>query len=135
KTIKSEMLGIIRETDPDVIALQEFYTRPEGPFDIKDSLEQILGTSYHFIEIVEKNDFESRGIALFSKFPIENKKAVHFSGNKSYNSCMYMDITVRGKKVRVFNIHLQSISFQPEDYRYLSRVKDDLDADVSSSRR
>lgn len=133
--IKSDMLGIIEKAAPDIIAIQEFYTRPEGPFDIRDSLLKILDTRHYYIETIEENDFETRGVAIFSKYPIENKKAIHFKEYKSYNSCTYADINVEGQKIRVFNLHLQSINFQPEDYRYLSKVKDRLDADVSSSRR
>lgn len=135
ETKKSGMLAVIKEASPDIIAIQEFYTRPEGPFDIKDSLKHILGTDYYFIEVVERNDFETRGLAIFSRYPIENREAIHFKEHKSYNSCIYADITVRGQKIRLFNLHLQSISFQPEDYRYLSRVKDQLEPDMSSSRR
>lgn len=133
--IKSDMLRVIKEADPDVIAIQEFYTRPEGSFDIRDSLMDILDTKHHYIEVIEKNDFETRGLAIFSRYPIEKQEAVHFKGNKSYNSCVYADITVRGKTIRVFNLHLQSISFQPEDYRYLSKVRDNLEPDMRSSRR
>lgn len=132
---KTGMLGLIKEADPDIIAIQEFYTRPEGSFDIRDSLLNMLGTSHYFVEVVKKNDFETRGLAIFSKYPIENKEAVHFAENKSYNSCIYADITVRGQKIRLFNLHLQSIRFQPEDYRYLSKVKDKLEPDMNSSRR
>lgn len=132
---KSGMLRVIREADPDILAIQEFYTRPEGPFDIRDSLLSILDTRHHYIEVVSKNDFETRGLAIFSKYPIENRKAVHFSKDRSYNACMYADITVQGQKIRLFNLHLQSIRFQPEDYRYLSKVKDELEPDMSSSRR
>src|SRR3546814_700307 len=129
------MLRVIGEANPDILAIQEFYTRPEGPFDIRDSLIRILGARYHFIEVIEKNDFETRGLAIFSKYPIENRKAVHFRSNKSFNACIYADITVQEQTIRVFNLHLQSISFQPEDYRYLSKVKDNLEPDMSSSRR
>src|SRR5690606_23703844 len=103
--------------------------------DIRDSLMDILNTKHHYIEVIEKNDFETRGLAIFSRYPIEKQEAVHFKGNKSYNSCVYADITVRGKTIRVFNLHLQSISFQPEDYRYLSKVRDNLEPDMRSSRR
>src|SRR3546814_2490927 len=81
--IKSGMLRVIGEANPDILAIQEFYTRPEGPFDIRASLIRILGARYHFIEVIEKNDFETRGLAIFSKYPIENRKAVHFRSNKS----------------------------------------------------
>src|SRR5690606_20811395 len=83
--IKSGMLRVIAEAAPAIVAIQEFYTRQEGSFDIRDSLMDIGNTKHHHIEVIEKNDFETRGLAIFSRYPIEKQEAVHLKGHQSYN--------------------------------------------------
>lgn len=131
---KRKMLSLIRKEQPDVICFQEFYTRKKGEFDIKDSLANYLGTKDIYFIAIDANENESIGMAIFSKYPIKKKKHVPFRKG-SINSCMYADIEVKGQTMRVFNIHLQSISFKPEDYRYLKNVQDDLEADINSSKK
>jgi endonuclease/exonuclease/phosphatase family metal-dependent hydrolase len=48
---------------------------------------------------------------------------------------MYIDILVNSDTIRIINIHLQSINFQPEDYQYLDRVTTEGKADTRASRR
>ncbi len=48
----------------------------------------------------------SRKTYIFSKFPILKKGNIQFESTS--NSCIWADINIRGKTVRVYNLHLQS---------------------------
>lgn len=132
---KHQILELINEEQPDILCVQEFYSRKRGKFNIKDSILSILETKYHYVKRIVGDDYESTGLAIFSKFPIEEGKEIPFSSDKTDNTCVYADLNIRGQRVRVFNIHLQSISFQQQDYEYYQKVKDSLSTDRVLTRR
>lgn len=67
---KNDILDIFKQVAPDVICIQEFYTRKKGANDIQTSLIKKLGFRYHYFQEVAENDFDAYGIAIFSKYPI-----------------------------------------------------------------
>ena len=50
------------------------------------------------------------GQAIFSKYPIIDKGSVDF--NSSSNNAIFSDIKIMNDTIRVYNIHLQSFSFE-----------------------
>lgn len=134
KKSKHEMLEMVLNAKTDIICFQEFYYRKRGVYDIKDSLMQRGGYSYCEQEVYDSNENETMSIAIFSKYPIINYEVVHFYDIKHANVCTYADILFKEDTIRIFNIHLQSISFQPEDYQYLDQVKS-VETDMQSNKR
>lgn len=134
KQSKHEMLQMILKEEADVLCIQEFYYRKKGVYDIKDSIME-RGYKYFKEEIFEKNETETMSIAVFSKFPILNYEHIPFYQRAHANTCMMLDLKVGKDTIRLFNIHLQSISFQPEDYKYLDKVKKEVETDLASSKR
>ena len=132
--IKQKMLQVIRDQQPDVLCLQEFYTRYKGEFDTKDSLKSSLNMPYYYFLPSTKNSHEAIGMAIFSKYPILNKEYIPF-GVIGGNGAIFIDIAFNGKTVRVYNVHLRSISFEKEDYTYLARVKNEINPDKQSTKR
>ncbi|RZK82118.1 MAG: endonuclease [Pedobacter sp.] len=135
ETVKEQMLDVIAQESPDIICFQEYFTRFKGPYDITDSLQRILKTPFYYFVPVSKNDYEAHGLAIFSKYPIENKGEIVFKDNYNGNSSIYTDLKVNGKIVRVYNVHLQSISFEAQDYNYLDKITKKMDPELSSSKR
>lgn len=132
---KRQMLDIVRAENPDIICFQEYYSRRKGSFDITDSLKQMLKTSnYYFLPSYE-NDYESTGLAIFSRYPIKSKGDIAFYPDHTGNASIYVDVEVNNKVLRVYNVHLQSISFNQEDYNYLDKVTRKMDPELSSSKR
>ncbi len=131
---KAEMLGMVLKQEADIICFQEFYTRKRGSYDIEDSLKN-AGYIHSKKVVFEANEQEEMSMAIFSKHKIINFEHIPFYEELHANKCIYVDIIVDGDTVRMFNVHLQSISFQPEDYQYLDKVKSDVEADVKSSKR
>jgi len=121
---KQDILQIIRDEQPDVIGFQEFYSRNKGQYDMLDSIQNILNSNnYYFLSVVS-NRSEAIGMALFSKFPILSHGLIQLASSRaSENQCIYADIRKNDKTFRVYSVHLQSIRFDPEDYRYLNNVE------------
>ncbi len=135
KQSKHEMMEMILNEEADVMCIQEFYYRKKGIYDIKDSLIEKGSYKYFEQEVFEKNETETMSMAVLSKYKILNTELVSFYDHPHANMCMIVDILKNGDTIRLFNVHLQSISFQPEDYQYLDKVKSEVDADLVSSKR
>lgn len=133
-SIKQKMLQTIRDQQPDVICFQEFFTRFKGEFDTKDSLKNSLEMPYYYFVPSAKNSYEAIGMAIFSRFPIVNKDFITF-GPINGNGGIFADIEFKGKVVRIYNLHLRSISFGKKDYSYLEKVKTEIKPDKQSTKR
>lgn len=134
KAIKEKMLHVVSTQNPDVICFQEFYTKKRGPYDTIDSLKKLLNTKYYYFSPTMKSQSEAIGLAIFSKYPIKDKGNIVFDeygGNQS----IFADLDVNGQTLRIYNVHLQSISFEKEDYSYLEKVTQKMDVEKTSSKR
>jgi len=132
---KRDILQMINENQPDVIGFQEFYTRNVGQYDMRDSILKIMNTTWYYFEPVMANSQESLGLAIFSKFPIVAHGNIPFANKLSENSCVYIDVKKGDKIFRVYSLHLQSIRFDPEDYKYLNSIANKGKIEGSSARR
>jgi len=132
--VKEKMLNVVSTQNPDIICFQEFYTKKRGPYDTVDSLKKLLNTKYYYFSPTMKSQSEAIGLAIFSKYPIKDKGDIVFDENGG-NQSIFVDLEVNGQTLRVYNVHLQSISFEKEDYSYLEKVTHKMDVEKSSSKR
>ena len=123
KASRSGILHGLSETDPDILCLQEFYTSEEtGDFNNVDTIKKMLGTPYvHVAYTTTLREFDHWGIATFSRYPIINEGTILFN-TKSNNVCIFSDIVVGSDTVRVYNLHLQSISFSRSEHEFYEKV-------------
>ncbi|WP_316816370.1 endonuclease/exonuclease/phosphatase family protein [Pedobacter nyackensis] len=135
ESVKQEMLSLIASENPDIICFQEYFTRKKGSYDITDSLKVILDKPYYYFDPTSQNDYEATGLAIFSKYPIKNKGAIEFNQVYKGNGSIYVDIMIQNKLLRVYNVHMQSISFGKQDYMYLDQVKQKMEPELYSSKR
>ncbi|RZL34313.1 MAG: endonuclease, partial [Pedobacter sp.] len=131
---KEKMFAVVKAQNPDVVCFQEFFTKPRGPYDTIDSLKKMLDAKYYYFVPTQKTESEAIGYAIFSKYPIKNKGEIMFE-NSFGNGSIYVDLTVNNQDIRVYNVHLQSISFVKEDYNYLEKVTKEMSVEKSSSKR
>lgn len=134
---KHAMLLLINNEQPDIIGIQEFYTRPRGEYAIKDSMKKIMQSRHYYFEPFSFDTHtEAMGMAIFSKYPVINKGSIMLSAEaNSSNQCIYVDVKKADQTFRFYSIHLQSIRFDPTDYNYLTKVSKKGDADFNSSKR
>lgn len=132
--VKEQMLDLVRNQNPDVICFQEFFTKRRGPYNTIDSLKNILNTKYYYFLPTMESESEAIGLAIFSKYHIVNKDNIVFEPGAG-NESIYVDLSVNNQTIRVYNVHLQSISFEKEDYKYLDKVQHQLNVEKSPSKR
>jgi endonuclease/exonuclease/phosphatase family metal-dependent hydrolase len=134
-SVKTKILGLIEAENPDIICLQEYYTRKKGAFALTDSLKKLLNTKNYYYRPHSENEYEGTGLAIFSKYPIKNKGHIDFETVGGGNQSIYVDVEVRKKRIRIYNVHLQSIAFNKQDYQYLDKVTHKMDPDLLPSKR
>lgn len=130
KESRAKILANLSEINPDILCLQEFYTSEQkGGYNNIDTVKQILNTGYYHSEYTTTlRKFDHWGIATFSKYPIINQGKLIFN-TRSNNICIYSDIVIHKDTIRVYNIHLQSISFSKGDNKFLEDVISEKDAE------
>lgn len=125
---RDKMFKLINTESPEIACFQEYFQHDSSKFANTDSLLKFSNFKYAHVEYTStvKNN-QHFGIATFSYYPIINKGKIDF-GYRSNNICVYSDIVLGKDTVRVYNMHLQSIAFSPDDYKYI----DDLQKDVET---
>jgi len=116
---RNAIIGYIDKMNPDVICFQEFYHQDKpSNFATKDTLTSLLKMEYYHERYSHKmTGRQNYGICMLSKYPIIAKGDVMFENSSvSDNYCIYADIVKGNDTIRVYNIHLQSIKLQQDDY-------------------
>jgi len=136
---RDDIFNEIKLFQPDVICFQEFFTN--GGFKGIDNillLSQELGYPYHFFsrDIIHWGSVVS-GTAIFSRFPMINTTLLPFPKNINSDgeTTISTDIIFRNDTLRVFNFHLQSFKFMPQDYANFGKIKNQQDTGLVASKK
>ncbi|XOV68099.1 MAG: endonuclease/exonuclease/phosphatase family protein [Fluviicola sp.] len=115
---RNEILQFLQNEAPDIVCFQEFYQQDKPTdFVTKDTIIPLLGMKYYQERYTHvERGRRNYGIALFSKYPIIEKGEVRFDSDlNSFNYSIYSDIVFKKDTIRVYNIHLQSISLDAKE--------------------
>ena len=96
--ITLKIRDFLQEKSPDIICLQEYQNFEFKLDDYPYVYEKLRGNNLRY------------GQAIFSKHPIVSKGSVNF--NSLSNNAIFADIKIQNDTVRIYNIHLQSFSFE-----------------------
>ncbi len=123
---RDNMMRLIKKENPDIVTFQEFYTQDEGDFhNIKRLVNELNFKHFHFEKTLTLDGNKHWGLATFSKFPLSNKQAIPLEKGKVGNLITYCDVEMPDtRKLRVFNVHLQSIGFGKKDYKIFKDIKE-----------
>ncbi|WP_295667473.1 endonuclease/exonuclease/phosphatase family protein [uncultured Mucilaginibacter sp.] len=132
---RTEALQLIKQQHPDIVGFQEYFSARKGPFDFTDSIMKILDIKYFYFKSFTVNPRKMTGMAIFSRYPITNEGLVTLSDSDNENQCLYVDVVKDDKPFRFYSVHLKSIGFDPEDYKYLDSVSKKGKTDIHSTRR
>jgi endonuclease/exonuclease/phosphatase family metal-dependent hydrolase len=113
------MMQLIQQQNADVLCLQEFFESYDTKlFQTNVPIMEKMGYPYHYFfpSIKIYNDNFQFGMAIFSKYPIEDTTHIaSYTGTRS-EGLSFADINVKGQKFRVFDAHLESVGLSTEDY-------------------
>ncbi|MEN8137443.1 MAG: endonuclease/exonuclease/phosphatase family protein [Bacteroidota bacterium] len=100
--IENEIYDLVKNESPDIVAFQEYHQMKN--FDIGD---------YEYTHFYYPGTEKYWGQAIFSKYKIISNGNVKFPSTS--NSAVYIDIDVNGDYVRVYSIHLETLSLDKSD--------------------
>jgi len=122
-SIKNNIYYTIKESQPDILCLQEFYTNNRSGYTdhIADIREQLHYRYFYFT--CDKTSWYTwqYGIILFSKYPIVNASAIPcgHSAVGSGSSILQADILMGSDTVRILTAQLKSYMFKSADYSFI----------------
>ncbi|MFT3949399.1 MAG: endonuclease/exonuclease/phosphatase family protein [Agriterribacter sp.] len=137
-THQMKMFDLIKDYDPDVIAMQEFYTVDSGKyFNSIWYFTKTIGYPYYYFS-KDKNRYRHHysGTVIFSKYPIIDtaKFSLSLAKDDVTESLISTDIIVGEDTIRVYTGHLQSFGFRQREYDDISKIKNDPAERVDASK-
>lgn len=116
--VSEEMVDWVATHPADVFCLQEFYSRVNSTeFNNFNRIgkrynRHVFASTYQSDRIVS-----DVGVVIFSKYPIIRGNTLYFSNTskRSANRAAWVDLDVAGDTIRVYAVHLQSMSIRAED--------------------
>lgn len=107
------IIKLINSQEPDVVCLQEYRSTTNGFLSLSN-LKKQLGMKYvHYSN-------KRSGVAIFSKHPMVKKASLSF-GNEHLCKAIFADISLKGKRFRVYNLHLESNRFVGKNYKFIKK--------------
>ena len=117
---RDRIFSYLKEVDPDILCFQEFYHQDKPTkFVTRDSIIQLLQIrDYHERYAHKLRGRQNFGVAILSKYPIISKGDVIFEtqSENDFNYCIFSDIVKNKDTFRIYNVHLQSIRLQNDEY-------------------
>ena len=109
-----KLVRFLLEDNSDIKCLQEAYQSDTSKtFDLIGRM-QAAGYPHHVFSSAFINKAGGEfGMALFSKFPILKTKALEIETDGN-NQIVYTDLLIRNDTVRVYNLHLESMSISED---------------------
>jgi len=133
---ENKIMDLIKEVDPDILCLQEFYM---DNHDNKEPFtERISNLGYPYFQFTQQDSYKKRriridvdkdeivnvGIAVFSKYPLENKEDIFIDPNSKYYKILSTEVQIDNKdRFNLIVCHLQSSSVKQTDIEYIDKVK------------
>lgn len=118
-----QMLHWLSEHPAQVKCLQEIYNEDSSP--VFNSVEQLVqnGKYYYYLSpLPSQNPYKKGyfGIGIFSVYPILNSDYIEL-GNRRANRAIFIDIQYGTDTIRIYNVHLASMSIEPEKINHVSK--------------
>ncbi len=126
QTYQPMMFDLIQQLNPDVLLLQEFFNCSEPKIVVSYlKLLSERGYPYYYFspQSVTINGAFQSGLAIFSRYPISDTAFFYPESAGHSEGFQYADITIRDKKYRFFNAHLESAGLNRDDVQAIGKVK------------
>ena len=119
----NKIIEYIAQSDADIVCLQEYMvsSRPNlmSSKDIADALPMYPYIAEIFLSSPQ-NLYYKYGLAVLSKYPITQSRKLDI--NSVYNGGSMHEINVHGKKITIFNNHLESFKLTAEERTKYSEI-------------
>lgn len=120
--IHTDVTNFIASEKPDVVCIQEFLARSPDSNSILPSFAAAINLPHYAYKNYNpiKDGRRVNAIATFSRYPILENGFIRL--NRSNVFAIYSDMVIGRDTIRLYNLHLKSISLGPEDYSVYSML-------------
>lgn len=124
-TIDERIFEFLDQQNADLYCFQEFYDKKnKNEFLGFDLTKKATETKYLAFENMNDPRHANKdrffGLSIFSKYPVIKSETVFNAGTKA--RAIYADILFHTDTLRVYNVHLKSLGFNPEEYAFIKDV-------------
>ncbi len=102
--------GFLKESEPDIICLQEVKLRTNKVFNLEATKEELPNIRHYQYARASS----TMGSVTMTSYPIVKMEEIRFE--RSGNIAICTDVIIHGDTIRIFNVHLQSYQIDPERY-------------------
>lgn len=125
--IQNDILNFLTEQNADIICLQEFQSHNKNIYEPLKQIRDTLNTGTYYYESYYNPRYNYlTGLVTFSTLKAIDKGKLKFDGSRTFG--IYTDLLMGGDTIRVFNIHLASISLNPNDIDFV--IKPDMENNI-----
>lgn len=117
---RAKILGFLRDEDPDILCIQEFYSSNRDGFREREIYHKLDQLPYRHITYSHPERRSGYGIATISNYPILQRGRIQLQGS---SICSYSDLLLDKDTIRIYNCHLQSVNLDSEQYQILDSLK------------
>jgi len=110
------ILKFVTDQDPDIVCFQEFMSFAAQNVNSEHLVSRALDSLpwNHIYYIHKPSPFLNIGLVTYSRYPVVGKGMIRFKNSK--NGGIYTDLQIGADTLRVFNVHLESVSIRKTAY-------------------
>jgi endonuclease/exonuclease/phosphatase family metal-dependent hydrolase len=119
--LMKQVTRFLKKESAEIITIQEFYSNGHEFANQIQSLSDKLELPYSHFDVYNSSGTgdHTYALVLFSKYPILSSGTLRGSNNKAY--AIYCDVVAgNSDTIRIYDIHLESIHFKPDDYAFIN---------------
>lgn len=121
------------DKDPDIVCIQEFLNRGKGDTATLNMFYLRTALPYGYFErLNDGRKYGDYGMLIMSRRKQVRRGSIRLASNTG-NMCIWADLVDGKDTLRVYNVHLQSIRFGREDYRFINEGSKDNEQRVQGS--
>ena len=115
-SVRQQMFQYIKQTDPDVICMQEFAEHKAK--SLISTTTELLDLGYNYFYRTDEIYFRQHwgiiksGTAIFSKIPITNYGKQMYNDPSMPENIAYIDVKMGNKPLRIFATHFKSLNLK-----------------------
>ena len=125
KPSENRILQYIKESDADIICLQEFETYKNPQYLTLQEVKDYLGYAYSYIDFKQYKGQRQYGLAVFSRYPLIHKQTLRYESTTNISD--RCDIVIGDDTLRLLNNHLQSNRLTEKDLTILNNFAESND--------
>lgn len=116
--IKNDILNFVRDENADIICFQEFQSHNRNIYEPLKQIRDTLNTGTYYYESYYNPRYNYlTGLVIFSKHKAIDKGRLKFEGSRTFG--IFTDLIINSDTLRLYNIHLASISLNPSDIEFV----------------